>query len=352
METLALRMETLALRMETLALRMETLALRMEMPALRMATAMLRLETSPRKGEPARMAKMQQDETSTVLQALQKEVGKPNKKLLADLLAGTTPEALVRVGTTILSGRIVTDGMRIYPEAWAFWTRASPGQKATLRGFSQPLLALGVHKLSELRDLEEQVGEETKDTRTTRVTGEKEAQIVMTRAIALRDQAYTALRETAGSAGALRKTLDEKFGTADTAKNLAGGLDAFAGLLREWLEQKDNPGLTGRLVLASLDDDYAGDLEAAAAKVRATADAGGRRTTNSKATQANLDLEDGINVVILGQIIRAFERAHDLDPTIPRLVPISTRRLFNRKSAKKAKPDDEGTPKGTGGGEA
>jgi len=91
-------------------------------------------------------------------------------------------------------------------------------------------------------------------------------------------------------------------------------------------------------------------LKAAAKKVRETA---GRelRTVNPKATQANLDLHDGINVVILGQIIRAFERAHDLDPTIPRLVPISTRRLFNRKPAKKGPPGGGGTPDGAGGGE-
>jgi len=207
------------------------------------------------------MPPTEQDEKDTALQTLQKEVGKPNQKLLVALLAGTTPEALVEVGKTILTGRIVTDGMRIYPEAWAFWTKSSKEQKTTLRGFSQPLLALGVHKLAELRDLEGEVGDETKETRATRATGDKEAEIATSRAVALRDQAYTAFREAAGSAGALRETLDETFGTADAPANLARGLDDFAGLLRDWLKQKDDPALSGRLVLASLDDDYAVALE-------------------------------------------------------------------------------------------
>ena len=145
--------------------------------------------------------------------------------------------------------------------------------------------------------------------------------------------------------------VDEAFGTADTATNLARGLKAFAGLLREWLKRKE-PDLAGRLVLASLDDEYAGDLEAAAKKVRDTASALERRTGNPRATQANLDLEDGTNVLILGQIIRAFERGHDLDPTIPSLVPISTRRLFNRKSPKKGKPSAGAPSASEDGGES
>lgn len=45
----------------------------------------------------------------------------------------------------------------------------------------------------------------------------------------------------------------------------------------------------------------------------------------------------------------AFESAlHDIDPSIPRLVPISTRRLLGRtrKTAGKAAPDDKAAPAG------
>lgn len=49
--------------------------------------------------------------------------------------------------------------------------------------------------------------------------------------------------------------------------------------------------------------------------------------------------------------MRVFERANEQDPTIPRLVPIATRRLFSRSSRKKAIGPSSGTPSGgaTGG---
>jgi hypothetical protein len=52
--------------------------------------------------------------------------------------------------------------------------------------------------------------------------------------------------------------------------------------------------------------------------------------------------------MLLGHVIRAFDNAHDQDPTIPTLVPIATRRMFNRRSYTKKKSDsDEGNePKG------
>jgi len=52
------------------------------------------------------------------------------------------------------------------------------------------------------------------------------------------------------------------------------------------------------------------------------------------AAQAALDREDGIAILLLGQIVRAFDAAHDIDSTIPRLLPNSARRLFSRRAKK------------------
>ncbi|WP_437326816.1 hypothetical protein [Sorangium sp. So ce381] len=61
--------------------------------------------------------------------------------------------------------------------------------------------------------------------------------------------------------------------------------------------------------------------------------------------RGDLDRADGINLILLEQIVRVFERANEQDPTIPRLVPIATRRLFSRSTRKKATE----TPGGGGG---
>ncbi|HLM74359.1 MAG TPA: hypothetical protein VK459_16755, partial [Polyangiaceae bacterium] len=57
-----------------------------------------------------------------------------------------------------------------------------------------------------------------------------------------------------------------------------------------------------------------------------------------------LDRADGINVLLLGQLIRAFDGAHNINPTVPRLVPISTRRLFNRRKKIEGEPESEISP--------
>ena len=65
-------------------------------------------------------------------------------------------------------------------------------------------------------------------------------------------------------------------------------------------------------------------------------------------TQGALDAEDGANLLLLGHIVQVFEAAHDLDPTIPRLVPIATRRLLAPYSSR-AKGNGEAPVEGGGG---
>ncbi len=54
------------------------------------------------------------------------------------------------------------------------------------------------------------------------------------------------------------------------------------------------------------------------------------RSPGKKTTQGVLDKKDGEAFHLLEAIIDAFEKAHDIDPTIPRLVPISMRRHFGK----------------------
>ncbi|WP_437622689.1 hypothetical protein [Sorangium sp. So ce1151] len=50
--------------------------------------------------------------------------------------------------------------------------------------------------------------------------------------------------------------------------------------------------------------------------------------------------------------MRVFERANEQDPTIPRLVPIATRRLFSRSSRNKATGAPSGGTTGAPSGDA
>jgi hypothetical protein len=256
---------------------------------------------------------------------------------------------LVSIGTKILSARIVTDIARLYAQAFDFWKGATDSQKKTLRGFSLPLLALAVHQGLVLEQMFEasQVAGQSDDE--TRATSEKGALDAFQRSIVLRDQAYTALRGAAGRKDALVTSLDAVVGDAKTGASLARGLDSLARLLRGWLAT-GGP-LAQRLALASLDEAFAVELEHAAEAVRGSEAKARRRSAVAKVTQAQLDRQDGINMVLLGQVIRAFEHAHDRDPTIPRLVPIATRRLFSHRAGGSAVIEASPSPT-TGDGSA
>jgi len=108
------------------------------------------------------------------------------------------------------------------------------------------------------------------------------------------------------------------------------GLEQLAIVLNSWLKSPAGSPLQPRLALGNLNAQYAQQLAAIATSVRTTAAQAGERVEAKAAAQAGMDREDGIAILLLGQIVRAFETAHDRDPTIPRLLPNSTGRLFSQ----------------------
>jgi hypothetical protein len=75
-------------------------------------------------------------------------------------------------------------------------------------------------------------------------------------------------------------------------------------------------------------------MTAAAAAIRSTKLDASARSAGKKVTQGSLDMKDGEAFLLFEAIIDAFEKAHDIDPTIPRLVPISMRRHFGKHTRK------------------
>ncbi|MDI3290490.1 hypothetical protein [Polyangium sp. 15x6] len=264
------------------------------------------------------------------------KVGPPQVGLLDALLAGTDNEQLTEKGREIATARIVVDGVRLYQEAYHFWQGASEAQKRRLKGFSLPLLGVAVHQLLALHERAQKIADDTTDEVKSRARRASEASRAAAHGVALRDQAASALRDAAGLDTALRVEIEETVGTAQSTDTLARGLSALADVLRGWLKSPAGSPLLARLALASLDEAYADELSAAANAVQTTAAQAGERKSARAAAQAGLDREDGVALLLFGQIVRAFDAANDLDPTVPRLLPNATRRLFSRRTKKKA----------------
>ncbi|HRI50071.1 MAG TPA: hypothetical protein PLW65_07790, partial [Pseudomonadota bacterium] len=65
------------------------------------------------------------------------------------------------------------------------------------------------------------------------------------------------------------------------------------------------------------------------------------RPQTARVSQVQLDRQDGLCLLLLDRLMRAFERGHDLDPTIPRLLPLATRSVIGRpgRGPKNTPPD-------------
>ena len=279
------------------------------------------------------------------LDGLAQLVGPAPADLLPALLADTTDNQLVEMGRRIETGRIVTDGARLYGIAYDFIVQANREQKQRLRGFSTDLLALGVHQALALERMKGGASGQAGNDAMANTQNEETLRSASITGLALRDQVFDLLRDAAVQNLVRRKQVELAVGTAANSETLETGIRALAGLLRDWLAQKDDP-IAVRLRHANLDATYVAELEEAAARIKKAGAASHRRRKSAKVSQGQLDRADGINLLILGQVIRAFERAHHLDATIPRLIPIATRRMFSH--AKKT-PQKTPAPPSDGG---
>ncbi len=281
------------------------------------------------------------NETAYSLTDLSEKVGPIDPDLREALIGDLDDNALVKVGKEIASTRILTDVRRLYSLAYTFWEQASPEQRRKLRGFSLVLLGIAVEAALQLDELYARHENADQAGDAARASREAEARSLMKKALPLRDQARLTLSDVAGSSAALGEQIDRAAGTAGTPEALVKGLNALAEQGQMLLDSVDTK-ITRRAVLFQLDQEYVQQLKTTATELDEATKALAARPAGPKVTQGQLDRADGLNVHLFGMIMRAFERGHDIDATIPRLVPIAMRRLFYRR-ARKPQPEPETT---------
>ncbi len=267
------------------------------------------------------------------LPSLAEVLGKPDSGLLEAFLEGSTEAERVEKGQEIATPRLLIDDRRLYSMAYDVWASATPEQKNHLRGFSAELLSLAVHHAIELEALLAAHEGRGVHVDISTATREVSAQQAFKAGLTVRDQAVIVLRGVAGQNGALRTEIDTAVGTATPPENLAVGLTQLAGIGKRFLGHKKDA-IATRARLVRLDEAYVATLIAAAAAIRSTKLDASARSAGKKVTQGSLDKKDGEAYFLLEAIIDAFEKAHDIDPTIPRLVPISMRRHFGKHTRK------------------
>lgn len=285
------------------------------------------------------------------LDDLVSSLGAPEPAQLEAVVADASREELTARGAEVASSRILVDVSRIYSLAFAFWSQASPTQKEALVGFSPDLLRIAVDRAVALRILTSDSEDATHADASSIEVSSTAAGAAFSRGLLRRDQLHAALRTVAGHDPEMRRRVDLALGTADDAEALAKGMKRLVVIGKEVLTHKKGPQAL-RAKLARLTPGYLEAVETIADEVRSTARAASGRATARRAAQGEIDFLDGMNLHLLSTIIGAFEVAHGIDPTIPRLIPIATRRALGKsRRTKVAKGNGEGKEGRSGGKE-
>ena len=251
--------------------------------------------------------------------------------------------SLVADGAKVGTPRISTDSARIYGRASDFFASATPVQKSALRGFSADLTRIAIWAALRGQELYEQRRRADSAGASRQEQRQEDGRALRQQAVARREQLATLLRLAAGGNEQHEADIARAYGRIATPEELAQALDELVKLGQKYLGS-GNPALKRRSAIAGLDAAY---LTEAAALAKSARDRLKVATASREApvvSQADIDLWDGVNLYLLERIIDLFEVGNQLEPTVPRLLPVSLRYWFKPAAKKAATPEPESPP--------
>lgn len=273
------------------------------------------------------------EQTTLSLEQLQALYPAPPPELRAALLQGQTTEHFKEMGARMESDPVVAEGSNVVAKAHQFLLTATEPQRKTLRGCSRNVLGMAIHELVTLKTLANSVANVTNVSKTEKAAREKQAVKTRARAMGLERQAETLLRRAAFKDPALLAKVDGYCAAVEDHVGLSQRMQNKAALIREWCSSTD-ASMKVKVEFADLDVTYAAALEEAARQVLETGNAA-QAAVRRGVEQGEQDVQDGLCMFLTLEIARAFDAAHDLDPTIPRVVPVMIRRALGYRAPKK-----------------
>lgn len=269
-------------------------------------------------------------------------LGAATEAEVGEYIEGMTKASLIEAGAEVATNRIDKDTARLYGKAADFFDQAKEEQLDVLLGVSPDLLRIAVwaaHQGSARAEAREKGMARAGASKQARGGA---AEAVRARAVARRKSLRAGLRVLAAGDPATLTTIEAAYGNIASPKATGDALEALAKVGREMLKNP-SAGLASRLKTSRLTKALLDDTQELARDVRATGDAAGAVASIATVPQTEVDYWDGINLYFLGTFMDVFESGNEVDPTIPRLVPISLRKYFTpaRRTPEAAKPVGE-----------
>lgn len=272
------------------------------------------------------------DEKKTyTLPNLVKRLGPATKEEVDHYIEGLSKDDLTFEGTRVSTERIDTDAARLYGRAADFLKAATEEQLDALMGVSIEHVRVGVWAALQGSQAYEALQKSKRAGGSTKEQLALAAAKVREQAMARRRALRSGLDVLAAGDAALLARIDHANGNAKEPKNLSDALVALAEI-GESLLDKPSPGQKVRLQHSRLTKEMLTKDRALAVKAREAGEEAEGVVGGDDVTQSKVDTWDGINLFLLGNLIRVFETGHAQDPEIPRLSPITLYTYFSRRS--------------------
>jgi len=247
----------------------------------------------------------------------------------AELYALDVPKSdLIERGTKIRSQKILTDLVRLGGIATEFWPKATAAQKRQLSGVSWPLLKVLVHSGKKLDDMLAAHDSTVEQREGNRAGAIAIADQTYAQGIDERDRLLVALEGIETLIPGFEARINVARGTVSDHDSLSASLHALVKLGHEVLA-KPQSRAAGQLVDGGVNSNELDTISTIADAVKTTGEQAAGARTQGAVSQADLDLQDGTVLAHLERVMRAFNRAHERDASIPRLLPIAARRMFS-----------------------
>jgi HPt (histidine-containing phosphotransfer) domain-containing protein len=241
-----------------------------------------------------------------------------------------TPTAdLIEWGAGIASPKVLTDLLRAVGDVAAFLPNMTAAQKKLLLGFSPALLSVAAAEGLRLVDMNERFRGANGDRTAAEVDAEAKAAADYAEGMSTRERVANALMALVSYDASLESTVTTARGRVTDAKTLADSLLKLVKVANG-VRAKKSSQLAAQLEDGGMTAELLADVEALAARVK---ESGAAITGARKAgpvTQAELDHQDGVCLTFYERLMKIFNAAHAVDPKIPQIVPIATRRLFRK----------------------
>ncbi len=258
---------------------------------------------------------------------------------------GYTDRELTELGAAVDTSRIDTDSARCVGQALDFYERAAPTQLGTLRGVSRTMLRSMAWAAVQGHDAYLSLHMGQTDVRTTRYSRREMSSSLASRGRGQLLQLGEALRVVAAGDAATLDRIQHAVTQSNHAEGLPGAIEATVKLGRRLLA-KPSKAMLVRLAdgEAGVSTEWLDACQDLAGQIRQAGIAAQSALPTPSVSQADVDRWDGINLVLLRQLIRLFEAGHQVDPSIPRLIPISLRAVFGYRKVKPAEPVQPAAP--------